>query len=107
MPGYIIVSIDIRDREQMKAYSERVPAVIKAFGGRYLARGAPAQPVEGDFPFRGITILEFPTVEAAQSFWNSPEYGECKAIRDRCSSGRAAIIEGTPGEAPLPSYLRS
>ena len=106
MPGYIIASIDIDDPEQMKAYSERVPAVIKAFGGRYLARGSKAEPVEGDFPFSGITILEFPSVEVAQNFWSSDEYRDCKALREKCSTGRAAIFAGTPGEAPIPNYLK-
>lgn len=105
MPGYIVVSIDIHDPEQMKAYSERVPSVIKAFGGRYLARGARTTSIEGDFPLRGITILEFPSLEAAQRFWESAEYRECKALREKCSTGRAAILSGTPGEAPTPGYL--
>lgn len=106
MPGYIIASIDIHDPEGMKAYSARVPAVIKAFGGRYLVRGATARPVEGDFPLRSITILEFPTLEEAERFWNSDEYGECHALRKTCSTGRAAIFEGTAGEAPVPDYLK-
>ena len=106
MPAYIIVSIDIRDPEAMKAYSARVPAVIKAFGGRYLARGARTTTVEGEFPLSSVTILEFPSLEAAHNFWKSAEYGECKALREKCSSGRAAILAGSPGEAPTPSYLR-
>ena len=104
MPAYIIASIDIHDPEAMKVYSERVPAVIKAFGGRYLSRGAPTTTLEGEFPLSNITILEFPSLEAAHSFWDSTEYGECKALREKCSTGRIAILEGSPGEAPIPSY---
>ncbi len=106
MPGYIIASIDIHDPEQMKVYSERVPAVIKNYGGRYLSRGAPATTLEGEFPLSSITILEFPSVEDAQKFWGSDEYSECKALRDKCSTGRVAMISATPGEAPVPSYLK-
>ena len=106
MPAYIVVSIDIHDPEAMKAYSARVPAVIKAFGGRYLARGEQTTTVEGEFPLSKITLLEFPSLEAAHSFWNSAEYRECKALRENCSSGRAAILAGTTGEAPTPGYLR-
>jgi len=90
----------------MKAYSERVPAIIKAFGGHYLVRGARATPIEGEFPLQSITILEFPSREAAQRFWDSAEYRECKALREKCSTGRAAIFAGTAGEAPIPDYLR-
>jgi uncharacterized protein (DUF1330 family) len=106
MPAYIIVSIDIHDVEAMKAYSARVPPVIKAFGGRYLARGEPTTTLEGEFPLSKITILEFPSLEAAHSFWNSAEYKECKALREKCSSGRAALLAGSPGEAPTPGHLR-
>lgn len=107
MPGYILASLDIHDPEQMKAYSARVPSVIKAFGGRYLVRGARATGIEGEFPLRSITILEFPSIEEAQRFWDSAEYRECKALRAKCSSGRCAIFAGTAGDAPIPDYLRS
>jgi uncharacterized protein (DUF1330 family) len=98
--------LDVTDREQMKRYTERVPGVIKQYGGRYLSRGAPAKAIEGDFPLKGITILEFPSVEVAQKFWDSPEYAECKSLRANCSNGRVALIEGSPGEAPVPHYLK-
>lgn len=106
MPGYILASIEIRDPEQMKAYSARVPSVIKAFGGRYLVRGARAIGIEGEFPLQSITILEFPSIEDAHRFWHSAEYRECKALRSKCSSGRVAVFEGAAGEAPIPDYLR-
>lgn len=106
MTAYIIASITITDREGMKRYSEAAPAAIKKFGGRYLARGTPATSIEGEFPLETITIVEFPSVEVARQFWDSPEYRAAKKLRENCATGRIALIEGSPGEAPVPGYLR-
>ena len=106
MPGYVIASIDMHDPEGMKAYSAAAPSVVKKYGGRYLARGNRLTNVEGEFPTRAITILEFPSLADAQTFWNSPEYAACKALRQNCATGRVAIYEATPGENPVPDYLK-
>lgn len=87
MPAYIIVSIDIRDPEAMKAYSARVPAVIKAFGGRYLARGAATTTVEGEFPLRSVTILEFPSLDAAQNSGTAPSTGSARRCARNARQG--------------------
>jgi uncharacterized protein (DUF1330 family) len=39
-------------------------------------------------------ILEFPSVERARAWWNSPEYSEAKALRQATSTGTLLIVEG-------------
>ncbi len=107
MTAYIIASLTIHDREEMRKYTAKVPEAIKQYEGRYLCRGAEAAVLEGEFPLKSVTILEFPSREVAERFWASPEYKECKALRENCSSGRVALVEGSPGEAPVPGYLRT
>jgi len=39
-------------------------------------------------------ILEFPSVERAKAWWNSPEYQPLRAIRQRASRGDLLLVEG-------------
>ena len=39
-------------------------------------------------------LIEFPTVEAARRWWDSPEYEKPKAMRKANSKGRLLLLEG-------------
>jgi len=39
MSAYIFASLEITDPAAYEEYRRRVPAIIAAYGGRYLARG--------------------------------------------------------------------
>jgi hypothetical protein len=52
MSAYIFASIEITDHVAYQEYRRRVPAVIAAYGGRYLARGGAVQRLEGDAPIQ-------------------------------------------------------
>ena len=41
-----------------------------------------------------FVILEFPTLEAAQAWWDSPEYAPAKALRQSCADTNMLLVEG-------------
>jgi uncharacterized protein (DUF1330 family) len=94
MAAYVIFDVDIRDLDQYQAFMLRVKPAIEAAGGRYLARGGSHKVYEGDWQPRRIVVLEFPSVQAFESFYNGPIYQELKPIRDACSSARLVAVEG-------------
>ena len=71
-----------------------MPAVIAAYGGRYLARGGAAKRLEGDAPINRLVILEFPGMEQLNAFYNSAEYQPLLAIRLRAAKSNLLAIEG-------------
>jgi uncharacterized protein (DUF1330 family) len=93
MPAYVIGEVDIIKPDQIKRYSGMVAAAVDKYGGRYLARGATPQVLEGG-PAHRILVIEFPTVEQAQTWFASPEYAEAKAVRQGASNLRLILIEG-------------
>jgi uncharacterized protein (DUF1330 family) len=98
MPAYVIAEVEITNPEGYKEYGAMVPATITQYGGRFLARGGKSQALEGDWPERRRVIIEFPSVEAARKWWDSPEYAKPKALRRANSNGRLILIEGVaPG----------
>ena len=98
MPAYMIVTAKIQDRDAFIAgYGKAAAALIEQFGGRYLLRGPGAELLEGDFgDGASMVISEWPDKEAAKRFWNSPEYGEAKKLREGIADVQVLLIEA-PG----------
>ena len=94
MPAYVFAEVDITNPEGYREYSQQVPATIQKYGGRFLHRGGPVTVLEGDWPGIRRVIIEFPSVEAARQWWDSPEYEKPKALRRANSKGRLILLEG-------------
>ena len=94
MVAYVIAEIEVTNPEGYKAYTAVVPATIEKYGGRFLVRGGKTQVLEGDWPERRRVILEFPSMEAARRWYDSPEYEKPLALRKANSNGRLLLIEG-------------
>ncbi len=97
MPAYVFAEIEVTNPEGYKGYTAVVGQSIQQYGGRYLARGGAVHPLEGDWPQRRRVLLEFPSVEAARKWWDSPEYEKPKEIRRANSKGRLLLFEGYSG----------
>ena len=96
--AYILVDSQISDPERFKAYMAAAPAAVAAHGGEYLARGGRLSTLEGDWQPTRITLLRFPSFEAAQAFYDTEQYRAARALRigttDRFNM---VLTEGVPG----------
>jgi uncharacterized protein (DUF1330 family) len=93
---YVVVDVEIRDGERYRRYMEEVRPALEAAGGRYLVRGGDFTVYEGDWTPARLVLLEFPSREAWESFYDGPEYSKIKPIRDEVSSARMVGVEGLP-----------
>ncbi|WNG32224.1 DUF1330 domain-containing protein [Archangium violaceum] len=101
MPAYVLVDITVKDAETYERYKQLAPPTIAAYGGRYLVRGGATETLEGTWTPTRIAILEFPTVERAREWWNSPEYAPAKAMRQASTQTDMLLVEGlAPGMDP-------
>ena len=94
--GYVIAHVSISDPEAYKAYGARNDEILPQFGGRFLARGGTSKVLEGE-TFERHVILEFDSYEAANAFYNSPEYQENMKIRLANSTGTVVVVDGYDG----------
>jgi uncharacterized protein (DUF1330 family) len=94
MPAYVVADIEIVDHEAFADYRERVPAVIAAYGGRYLVRGGASEIVEGAWRPHRLVIVEFPTMASLKTFLDSPEYRPLRALRERAARTNMVVFEG-------------
>lgn len=94
MPGYVIARIDVTDWDRYKEYVKATPAVIAKFGGRFIARAGETITLEGPAETRRVVLLEFPTLEMAKRFYDSPEYKEVMRLRDGAADAQLVAIAG-------------
>jgi len=94
MAAYIYASVEVTDPVAYEEYRRQVPAVIAAYGGRYLVRGGATVALEGAAPASRLVILEFPDMARLRAFYDSPEYRPLLAIRKSASRSTLTAIEG-------------
>ena len=94
MPAYLIVETDIHDAEQYERYKAASPGAVAAGGGRFIVRGGELAVLEGDWHPSRLVVLEFPDLDAAKRFYDSPEYQEAKKLRDGAATLKMVAVEG-------------
>ena len=91
--GYWIARVDVEDAEIYKRYVAGAVPAFERHGAKFLARGGATFPMEGSNRARNV-IIEFPSVQAAQDCWNSPDYQAARQHRLPVSKGDIVIVEG-------------
>ena len=94
--GYIVAEIDVKDAATYKTYADRATPIVAKFGGRYLVRGGNPTALEGAGPGPRVAILEYPSRAAAEAQYRSPDYQAIIPVRQRSSTARFFLLEGTP-----------
>ena len=94
MSAYVIAMIDVNDQENYEKYAAAAPAATAKFGGKAIARGPNAVTLEGDFSPGRIVVLEFPTVDDAKAWYESPEYQEARNFRLGAANFRMLAVDG-------------
>ena len=95
MPGYVLVNVEVLDPEDYKEYTAQVPGILASYGGKFLVRAGANETLEGAWEPHRIVLLEFPSVEQAKSWYDSPEYQAIIPIRDKYARTYFfSIIEG-------------
>ena len=82
MAAYILVNVKVTDPERYATYRQLAQDAIAHHGGRYLARGGET------------VVLEFPTLEAAKVFYDSPEYRAARAARGGAATMSMVAVAG-------------
>lgn len=82
MAYYLISEIDIVDNAWVESYVEAANKLVAEYGGRYLARTLTVEKLEGDRkPPQVFVLIEWPSKEAADAFYNSAEYAPHRKAR--------------------------
>jgi uncharacterized protein (DUF1330 family) len=102
MATYVVGDIQITDPAAYQTHVPRALATIARFGGRVIAGGGKVDLLEGGPMPERIFIIEFPTTDAARSWYRSEEYQAALQTRLSASHGRVFLIEGSEISAVVP-----
>jgi uncharacterized protein (DUF1330 family) len=92
--AYILVQVEVTNPQQYAEYTKLSPAIIEKFGGRFLARGGRIATLEGPPARSRVVVIEFPSFERAQQFYNSPDYEAARKVRAGAASAQFVLVEG-------------
>ena len=95
MASYFVACVRWHDADAADSYGELVVESLRPFGGKYLARGAPASVYEGSSAPERLAILEFPSTEAIRRWFDSADYRRALKIRhDSATTLWTVVMEG-------------
>ena len=78
-------------------YLRRIDATLEPYEGRFLVHGAAPEMLEGKWTGQPI-IIEFPSLDLARAWYDSPTYRLILPLRTEHSEGEAILIDGVdPG----------
>jgi len=92
--AYLLVQVDVTNAEQYGEYAKLSPAIIEKFGGHFLARAGRSVTLEGPEAPHRVVVIEFPSFERAQAFYNSPEYVAARKVRAGAAKAQFVLVEG-------------
>ena len=73
MAAYVIAQIEVTNMDEYVKYASQTVACAEKFGGTFLVKGGAAEWIEGTGSDRNV-VIQFESVEAAKTFYNSDEY---------------------------------
>ena len=96
-PAYFMVQVKAKSLEELSIrYARAAIESLMKLGGQMIA-GTPTPTVlEGQWDGSWVAILKFPSMEMAQTWYNSPEYQPLKEMRikELTENGQILLIEG-------------
>ena len=95
--AYIMVQMKVESLEELnQRYAQFAIPILHKHGGQMIA-GTPVPKVkEGDWDGNWAAVLRFPSIEAAEGWYNSEEYQPYKNLRInelQSEAGRVVMLE--------------
>lgn len=98
--AYLIIALDVRDTEPFRRYEREILPVLQEFGGAALAATNSILLEDGQWPRRRIAVIQFPSRQHAEDFYQSPGNQRLKALRQSASEADVILAE-SPGDQAM------
>jgi uncharacterized protein (DUF1330 family) len=91
--AYLVVTIrEILDQNAFDQYAEKVRPILQRYDGRWVAIEAQHVTQAGTWPYVRTVIVEFPSIERAQQWYDSSEYREIIPLRQRAIDANVVMV---------------
>jgi uncharacterized protein (DUF1330 family) len=96
MSAYVMAHVHATNfGQEIIDYLRNVDATMRPYGGRFLVHGGPVDTVEGTWT-GDLIIIEFPGLDAARGWYESPDYLEIRHLRTENTTADTIIFDGLP-----------
>lgn len=102
MTVYLIILINVHDREEYDIYVKGFLGVLSKSEGKILAVSEAPTVIEGPWPYARNIIMQFPSEDAVNLWYKSPAYQELVQHRWKAATSIIAMIPELvmPGQKP-------
>jgi uncharacterized protein (DUF1330 family) len=99
--AYVISAVEgFADEVTVRRFAELAGPAIEHFGGRFIVSNAEPVVVEGESSSGHLSMVEFPSIEHANAWYDSPEYAEARALTPAAFRGRVLMfVEGVKAKS--------
>jgi uncharacterized protein (DUF1330 family) len=94
MAAYLLVDCSVTNPAQYEDYKRLAQAAVMQYGGRYIVRGGETVVLEGSWQPNRVVVLEFPDLQRARAFYDSPEYKAARAARAGAATMNMVAVAG-------------
>lgn len=92
---YAVAELDVTDPGWVRSYVAEVTPMVERHGGRYLTRSTGIELVEGErTPPQVLLIIEWPSKDAADRFYESDEYRPHREARRAGARNQFTLVSG-------------
>jgi len=103
-PAYAMVQIKIKNPVEFnERYSQYVFPILEKYGVQMVAGSPTPTTLEGSFDANWAAILRFPSMSAAQAWYDSSDYEPFKELRinELTDTNSVVFLEGFPVAEPV------
>ena len=105
MAVYLIADVKVIDDAWIPDYAANVHDIVHNHGGKYLSRSGNITTIEGEeLETTLVALVEFPSMEAVQAFFNDPAYAKYRQARQAGTISRVHVIDDIDVAGTIP-YL--
>ena len=93
MSSYIVVELNVLDADKLAQYSQLAAPTVAKFSGKFIAKGA-VKSLHGDQTFTNKAVIEFPSEQHAQDWYQSEEYQALIELRNQAVESQFQLVAG-------------
>ena len=94
-PAYCLFdNVNITDFKKIEEYKSKVLPIVEKYGGQYRVIGGQLKIIEGAWSPKYLVMIEFPSFEQANHWYESEDYKELKNLRHSAGNYDGIIFEG-------------
>jgi uncharacterized protein (DUF1330 family) len=100
MPAYLIaICRGVSDRASLEQYWAHARPTFAGYDAKLLAVYTQIRPLETTAPVEGVVLVEFPSMESATRWYESPAYQEVRKYRIGAAQFEIVLVDGGIVEA--------